>query len=165
LQRVPDAPAGTPETIAAPSVWDRLAERLNPAYERPKLRDGVVARQLTTRRGEPYYIAKSASAGTYVRLAPDEYFLLGLMDGQHQVKDLVLAHFLQYQCLAFQRVAHLVTQLRQYRFLVEEPRDAWGDLAARLAQRAWTYRLDHLLNSFRYHEFALTGLDPVITML
>ena len=39
------------------------------------------------------------------RLAPDEYFLLGLMDGSRQVKDLVMAYFLQYKSFAFQNFA------------------------------------------------------------
>src|SRR5579883_1159679 len=104
----PAAPAG---------VWARLADRLNPAYERPTLRPGLEARRLTTTRGQAYNICKNPAAGTYVRLAPDEYFLLGLLDGTRQVKDLVLAYFLEYRRFAFQRVTHLVAELHRHRFL------------------------------------------------
>jgi putative peptide zinc metalloprotease protein len=138
---------------------------VDPAFSRPKLRAGVVARRFTAADGEAYYIAKSTSARTYVRLAPDEYFLLGLMDGERQLKDLVRAYFLEYHRFAFQRIVDAVDQLRQQRFLVEEPRDMWAGLQAQLAQRSWTYRVDRLIKSFRYHEFPLNGLDPVITAL
>jgi CRP-like cAMP-binding protein/Zn-dependent protease len=155
MQQPLDAPAG---------VWDQLAQRLNPAYEQPRLRDGVVTRRLSTSRGEEYYIAKSP-AGTYVRLAPDEHFLLPLMDGQRQVKDLVLAYFLQFHTFAFQRVAHVVAQLRQHRFLTEEPRDAWAGLRLHFARQTWGYRIDRLIRGFKYHEFGLNGLDGPLTAL
>src|SRR3954468_2622431 len=100
MEQAPTASVG--EASSPPTVWERLADRLNPAYEAPKLREGIVSRRLTTSRGQDYYIVKNPEAGTYVRLAPDEHFLLGLMDGQRQVKDLVLAYFLEYRGFAFQ---------------------------------------------------------------
>ena len=163
MQPASESPAAS-ET-PPPSVWDQLAERLNPAFERPKLRDGIEARLLTNSRGEEYYIAKNPAAGTYVRLAPDEYYLLGLMDGTRQVKDLVMAYFLQYKSFAFQRIAHVVHELRQQRFLTEEPRDAYGGLRRHYALRSWTFRIDRLIKSFKYHEFPLEGIDGAITAL
>ena len=138
MQRSGETPGDNSGRSQAAGVWEQLAERLNPAYECPRLRMASWSASSPRRMATPYYMLKSPSTGTYVRLAPDEYFLLGLMDGQHQVKDLVLAYLLEYQRLAFERVAHLVAQLRQYRFLVEEPRDAWGGLGRRFARRTWT---------------------------
>ncbi|SRR5579884_1294410 len=161
----PPPPATTASSAPAPdasppaSVWDRLAERLNPAYARPRACGGLVARQFTTTRGRPYYIVKNPAAGTYVRLTPDEYFLLGLMDGQRQVKDLVLAYLQRYHRFAFQRILDVVDQLREHRFLAEEPRDVWSSLAARLAQRHWTYRANRLVRGFLFHQLPLQGLD------
>jgi len=152
------APASAP-VAAEGSVWDKLARRLNPAYARPKACGGLVAREFTTTRGEPYYIVKNPTAGTYVRLAPDEYFLLGLLDGRRQVKDLVLAYLQRYHRFAFSRIVNIVSQLRQHRFLTEAPRDAWGNLAARLAEDHWIHRINRLVRGFLYHEFPLHGLD------
>jgi len=158
--------ASAAEEPAAPGgVWARLADRLNPAFEYPKVRDGIEARLLTTSRGIEYYICKNPRTGTYVRLAPDEYYLLGLMDGTRQVKDLVLAYFLQYKSFAFQRIAHVVAELRQHQFLVEEPRDAWAGLNRHFLKRTFAYKLDQMIGSFRYHEFPLTGIDGTITAL
>ncbi|HZS01100.1 MAG TPA: cyclic nucleotide-binding domain-containing protein [Chloroflexota bacterium] len=164
MQQASESPAasGAP---AAPSVWEQLADRLNPAFERPQVREGIEVRLLTNSRGEPYYIAKNPAAGTYVRLAPDEYFLLGLMDGTRQVKDLVMAYFLEYKAFAFQRIAHVVRELRQQRFLSEEPRDAYGGLRRHFALESWTYRIDRVIKSFKYHEFPLEGIDGAVTGL
>ena len=90
MLQAPDS-APRSQMAAGLGVWDRLAERLNPVYGRPQLRHGVVARRFQTARGEEYYIAKSPRAGTYLRLAPDQHFILGLVDGHRQVKDLALA--------------------------------------------------------------------------
>lgn len=156
-----------PPTTAAPparDVWQALADRLNPAYERPCLRAGVVSRGFTSVRGDAYYIARSP-AGTYVRLAPEEHSLLALMDGEHQVKDLVLAYFGEHHCFAFQRVVHLVSELRTHCFLREGPRDAWAGLGTQFARRSWVYRVDQLIKSYKYHEFGLNGLDPIFSAL
>jgi CRP-like cAMP-binding protein/Zn-dependent protease len=165
MQQAPDSSPSAAEAPPPPSVWDHLAERLNPAFERPKVREGLEARLLTTSRGEEYYIVKNPSAGTYVRLAPDEYFLLGLMDGTRQVKDLVLAYFLEYKSFAFQRIAHVVRELRRQRFLTEEPRDVWAGLRAIFGRETWTYRIDVLIKSFKYREFPMEGIDPAITAI
>jgi putative peptide zinc metalloprotease protein len=164
------AQASTPSAAAAePSppegVWAALADRLNPAFERPKLREGIESRLLTNSRGEEYYICKNPQTGTYVRLAPDQYYLLALMDGTRQVKDLVLAYFLQYKSFAFQRVAHVVAELRQHQFLTEEPRDVWGGLNRHFVKKSWLYKVDRLIASFRYHEFPLNGIDGTLGKL
>jgi putative peptide zinc metalloprotease protein len=163
VQQAPES--ATAGETPPPSVWDRLAERLNPAFERPKLRDGIEARLLKNSRGEEYYIAKNPAAGTYVRLAPDEYYLLGLMDGTRQVKDLVMAYFLQYKSFAFQRIAHVVHELHQQRFLTDEPRDVTLGLRRHFGKQSWTYRIDRLIKSFKYHEFPLEGIDGAITAI
>jgi len=165
MQQAPDSSATTEAEAPPPSVWEHLADRLNPAFERPKLVEGTEARLLTTSRGQEYYIVKNPKTGTYVRLAPDEYYLLGLMDGTRQVKDLVLAYFLQYKSFAFQRIAHVVAQLRHQRFLTEEPRDVWFGLTYHFAKQTWTYRVDRLIKSFKYHEFGLEGIDGAITQI
>jgi putative peptide zinc metalloprotease protein len=153
------------EAPPPPSVWDQLADRLNPALDRPRLVSSVEGRLLANSRGEQYYIVKNPHAGTYVRLAVDEYFLLGLMDGSRQVKDLVLAYFLQHKSFAFQRIAHVVAQLRQHRFLTEEPRDAWQGLNRKLQEKTLVYKIDQVIRAFKYHEFALDRIDGRMTAI
>jgi CRP-like cAMP-binding protein/Zn-dependent protease len=164
VPEVASATNATQETAKA-NVWNQLASRINPAYQCPKLRDGIVTSKLVSARGGEYYIIKSARAGTYLRLTPDEYFLLGLMDGNHQVKELVLAYFFEYRSLAFERIANLVEQLRQQRFLIQEPRDAWSGLRRHFADRTWTARVDRTLRAFISYEFPVPGIDGTVTAL
>ena len=57
------APAPTPIGVGAErSVWAELAKRLNPAYARPKVCGGLVAREFTTTRGELLLIDARADA-------------------------------------------------------------------------------------------------------
>src|SRR5262249_9546622 len=121
---------GMMDGAAVSTVWDALGDRINPVLDRPKLQSGVVARRLSTARGEEYFIVKNPATRTYVRLTPDEHYLLALMDGNHQVKDLVLAYFSKYRRLAPRRVLHLVDELRGHRFLTEPPGTVWEGLSA-----------------------------------
>ena len=54
------------------------------------------------------------------------------MDGQHSVKELVIAYYQRYGVFALARVAGLVRLLREQRFLNEPPVDTYGRLLARL---------------------------------
>src|SRR5260370_37292431 len=81
------------------------------------------------------------------------------MDGSRQVKDLVLAYFLQHKSFAFQRIAHVVAQLRQHRFLAEPPRDAWQGLNRKLQEQSLVYKIEQVIRASKYHEFARAGID------
>ena len=149
-----------------PSVWQRLQERLDPLQLRPRLRSDVVIRALETRDHQPYYMAKSPRAGTYVRLSPRERDLLVLMDGEHTVKQIVLADFAAHKSLAFKRVIQLVTLLRAQSFLVDRLVPTYALLQQRLrtrsGPRAWATRLAALLLQ---SEIAIRGIDPFVTAL
>jgi putative peptide zinc metalloprotease protein len=68
----------------------------------------------------------------YARLDPREFDLLPLMNGEHSVKELVIAYYQRYGVLALARVAGLVRLLSQQRLLVEPPVDVYARLGARL---------------------------------
>jgi len=121
------------EQPAPASVWVRLAEVLGPEGQRPQLRPGLERRDFVTRRGEPYAVLKNPSAGTYLRVGPSERFLLDMMDGQHTLRDLVLAYLARYDALAFGRVIDLVDTLHARFLLADDPRPVYPSLAARLA--------------------------------
>ncbi len=122
--------------LAPDSVWARLGAALGPEGQRPCLRDGLERGDFVTRRGEPYAVLKNAAAGTYLRVGPSERFLLDLMDGQHTLRDLVLAYLARYGALAPGRVASLVDTLHARHLLTGEPRPVYPLLAARLAPAA-----------------------------
>jgi hypothetical protein len=47
-----------------------------------------------------YYVLKNPTARTYLRLEESDYNLWQLMDGEHTVKDLVVAHFMTHKTFA-----------------------------------------------------------------
>jgi putative peptide zinc metalloprotease protein len=150
----------------APSVWLRLQERLDPLQLRPTLRPDIVIRALETRDHQPYYMAKSPRAGTYIRLSPRERDLLVLMDGEHTVKQIVLADFAAHKSLAFKRVIQLVMLLQAQSFLVDRLVPTYALLQQRLRTRGgpreWATRVAALLLQ---SEITLRGIDPFVTAL
>src|SRR3954447_21320397 len=115
------------------SVWAKLERALGPDGQRPRLRAGLERQDFLTRRGEAYAILKNPAADTYLRLGPSESFLVDLMDGEHTVRDLVLAYLARYDALAFARVSDLLERLHAGRFLAEDPRPVYDPLTERLA--------------------------------
>src|SRR5438445_10153697 len=114
------------------SVWETLGRALSPVEERPRVAAGLESACYRTRSGAEYVVVHNPARRTYARLDPREFDLLPLMDGQHSVKELVIAYYQRCGVLAMARVAGLVRLLRQQRFLVEGSLDVYCALAARL---------------------------------
>src|SRR2546427_1434863 len=114
------------------SVWETLGRALSPVEERPRVAAGLESACYRTRSGADYVVVHNPARRTYARLDPREFELLALMDGQHSVKELVIAYYQRFGVLALQRVAGLVGLLRQQGFLNEPARDAYTQLASRL---------------------------------
>jgi putative peptide zinc metalloprotease protein len=116
------------------TVWEVLARALSPVEDRPRLAPGLESACYTTRSGADYVVVHNPAARAYARLDPREFELLPLMDGQHSVKELVIAYYQRHGVLALARVAGLVRLLQQQTFLqVSSPlADAYQTLAVRL---------------------------------
>lgn len=111
------------------------------------------------------YVLKNPRAGTYVRLTSDEYFLVGLMDGTRQTRELVLAYLGAYRKLALQKVLHVVDELRSHGFLTDSPRDAWREVADALERRTLAGHLDTLARRVGPREVVLRGTDSFFDSL
>jgi CRP-like cAMP-binding protein len=131
-------------------IWDTLGRALSPVEDRPRLAAEVESARYTTRAGAEYVVIHNPAARAYARLDPREFELLPLMDGQHSVKELVIAYYQAHGVFALARVAGLVRLLRQQTFLqVSLPDDdAYAQLAARLRGRP-RYRLPSELTTSR----------------
>jgi putative peptide zinc metalloprotease protein len=141
------------------SVWDRLRLAVDVAEYRPRLRDGLIWRKLTTAGGEDYIIIQNPEAATYLRLPPEDFFVFQLMDGTLTIRDLVVAYMLKFQKFALPRVARLVHDLRYNQFLVDPPYFTYQQLG-RLARPASIGSFaDNLLNLTLKREFAIKGID------
>ena len=113
------------------TVWDALGRALSPVEERPRLAPGLESAAYTTRSGAEYVVVHNPAARAYARLDPREFELLPLMDGQHSVKELVVAYYQAHGVLALARVAGLVRLLRHQALL--QLSDPLGDVYATLA--------------------------------
>ena len=107
----------------APAVAGRGSARAS--------RAGLESACYTTRSGADYVVVHNPAGRAYARLDPREFELLPLMDGQHSVKELVIAYYQRYGVLALARVAGLVRLLSQQRFCVSDPRPTPTSACAR----------------------------------
>lgn len=155
MSTVADAPAR--------AVWDQLDEAMSPAVYRPRLRDGLLWRELTSARGEEYVIVQNPDAATYLRLAPDEFFLFERMDGSRTIQQLVVEYMLEFHRFAMPRVVQLVQQLKVNQFLIDPPRFVWGPLRARLDAGRVGRFVDSYAKSLIQREFPVDGLDGILT--
>jgi putative peptide zinc metalloprotease protein len=114
------------------TVWEALGRALSPVEGRPRVAPGLESARYTTRSGAEYVVVHNPAGRAYARLEPREFDLLPLMDGQHSVKELVVAYYQRYGVLALARVAGLVRLLSQQRLLVDAPVDAYAELGATL---------------------------------
>ena len=120
---------GTPTGPADPDLWRAVADRLNPARARPRLRDGIEEVAQTSLRGERYLMLRSPDPqASYLRLAPEERELAHRMDGSRTVAVLVGEFARISGQLSPDRVLRLVADLAGNRMLDELPVDAFRPL-------------------------------------
>lgn len=97
--------------------------------------DGRPGRLRPDRRGAagPHH-----GRGAYARLAPEDEFILGRIDGCRTIRDLVLDYLAEYRAFAYERVVGLVEQLRAAgrAALYREIPFSQADCLAALAYRA-----------------------------
>lgn len=150
-------------TTETTSVWTALGDACNPAYYRPQRRAEVIWRELTTAHGEDYVIVQNPDLATYRRIAPDELFLLELMDGEHSVQDLVIAYMMRYHKFALPRVVSLVRDLKGGWMLVDPPRYFYGPLGAKTRPRRVTAFAEGVVATLWNREFPVNGIDGVLS--
>jgi Zn-dependent protease len=146
------------------SIWVWLAQKLDLAQSRPQAADGVIVSQLTDRDG-PYYILKNPATKTYFRLSDRDHFLWQRMDGNHTVKDMVVAYFMEYKVLAFARVGVLLEGLKSAVLLTEQPVNVYQQVRTQLDRRDPQKRLADLGKILLEKQFPIRGVDRLLTSL
>jgi putative peptide zinc metalloprotease protein len=150
-----------PSTASDGGLWAWLKAQVDLAQYRPQALPSAVASELTGREG-PYVILKNPQAKTYYRISDRDYYLWQRMDGCRTVKDLVIAHFLEYKSFAFSHIASLVLGLKQNQLLVDQPANVYGQVRFQLARRRPQTRLMGLWAAFMGKQFAVGGLDRML---
>jgi putative peptide zinc metalloprotease protein len=145
------------EEMPAPAanLWATLEDRLDFSKGKPKRAPGVeVARHRTT-QGAEYYVLHQLQARTYLKIEPQDHFLWELMDGEHSIRDLALAYFIQYKAFPFDRLVYLIGQLKARQLLTDKPHAVFGAVADHFASQTLAYRLQRFADASMQKEFSL----------
>ncbi len=157
-----EAPLGSPER---PGLWQWLAQQADFARERPRRRTDLECTQFESARLGSYYVLKNPARGSYLKLAPEDHFLFSRMDGEHTVRDLLLAYYREFGSLAFSRVLGLIRELKEGGFLHQEQPRLMSYLRRRCARRDWLGRLAALGQAVLHKELAIGGIGHWVEAL
>ncbi len=140
-------------------LWSSLKQRLDLTKKKPRRLAGVEVACQPSTRGDPVYVLKSPLRPSYLKLDARDYTLFEQMDGEHTVRDLAVAYFVQFQAFPFDRLVHLLEQLKANGLLEEKACDVFGQVTTQVAARRLAYRLQHLADQATQMELSLKGGD------
>ena len=135
------------EDTDGPTLWDHLDHHLRLVRARPRLRADLVVSQ-QEEAGTTYYVVKDPVALTYYRFKENEYFILTLLDGNHEVRDLVPAYTQKYRPIRPETVQGFLDKVESFGLFERGRESLFARLRVRLASRVAS-RLGALLR-FNY---------------
>ena len=118
------------------SLWDHLDLQVRLVKARPRLRtDLVISPQQEA--GAVFYVVKDPVALTYYRFKENEYFILTLLDGHHEVRDVVQAYTQKYRPIRPETVQGFLSKVESFGLLQMRGRqNLFSLLVARLPSPA-----------------------------
>lgn len=128
----------------------------------PRRIQGYALKKLTDARGETYWILKNLRTDAYLRLTAEQVFLWNEMDGDASVQDIAVAYMMTYGKLAITGLIMLLDQLQQKGF-IEPLVDVYGAVNQSVAQQRANVFWRRLARGFLNTEFAIGGIDGLIT--
>jgi putative peptide zinc metalloprotease protein len=146
-------------------LWQNLRDQMDLAQKRPKGLDTIEVAFQQASGGDSYCVLRNPDADTYLKLDPRDHFLWELMDGEHSVRDLAVAYYAEFGAFAFDRLIHLLTQLKGNHFLEEKPADVFGTITTHFAAKKLIFHLKRFSETFTQKEFAFRNADRFITAL
>jgi putative peptide zinc metalloprotease protein len=145
----------------ATNLWVRLEDRLDFSRRKPcRAAQVEVVRQVGA-KGDEYYILRNTEANTYLKIDAQDYFLWQHLDGEHAVRDLAVAYFAAYKSFPFDRLVHLLEQLKAKRLLEEKPVHVLGGISLRLEERTLAFHLQQFAETSMQKEFSLRNVDGI----
>ena len=131
-----DGPRGLWNDLASDSsgsidVWACLADQLDLGAYVPVPTPDVEEREIEGRDGRRFWVLRSPSLN-YLRLDATDLDLWQRMDGQRNVRQIALDHFLERGGFVADRLSRLVRRLRIDGFLGPPPKDAFAEVDRRL---------------------------------
>lgn len=128
---------------------------------RPHAREGWALKHLTDDKGEDYFVLKNLNQAVYIRLLERDAFLWKLMDGQHSLRDILVAYMQKYHSLGADRLLDLLDELTEKGFLLRTAREPQAKPQGGFARVLETSR--KVLEFFFQKQFPIQGVDAIIT--
>jgi len=149
----------------ATNLWARLEDRLDFSRRKPRRAPQVEVVRQAAASGAEYYILHNTEASTYLKINAQDYFIWQRLDGEHSVRDLAVAYFAAYKSFPFDRLVHLLDELKAKRLLEERPVHVLGGIAHRLEERTLAYRLQRFTETSMQKEISLRNVDGTFATL
>ena len=130
---------------------------------KPRRKSGFALKQLTDQSGATYWILKNLRDNTYVRLSEEQVFVWNELDGDATVQDIAVAYMIAYGKLAINSLILLLDQLQQKGFIEDPLLDVYGAVDVSMARRKANVWWRRALGAFLNKEFAIQGIDGLIT--
>jgi putative peptide zinc metalloprotease protein len=141
-----------------PSLWDHVDAQLRLVKARPRLRaDLVISAQ--EEAGTVSYVVKDPVALTYYRFKENEYFVLTLLDGHHEVRDVVQAYSQAYRPIRPQTVQGFLDRVESFGLLAHGRQNLFGLLVARLPAARAAAHLGALLRGLLRFNYTVPDTD------
>jgi putative peptide zinc metalloprotease protein len=141
-------------------LWKNLSEDLKLWKERPKLRDDLVTSRMEE-RGRIYYVVKDPVALRYFKLRENEYFILSLLDGNHELRDIVIAYSTKYRPINVQAVSSFLDSLDTMELIERKEENIFALLKARFPVRKKAFFINKILSL----SFTIGDADKVVTKI
>lgn len=100
--------------------------------DRPSRIRGVQVTPQTLQTGDIQYVLHTTDPQRFFRLSPEGYFIWQLLDGEHTLKDIALAYFVQFKAFAPDKIAEIIGGLSHAGLIAGR-----AHTVARLQQQAW----------------------------
>jgi putative peptide zinc metalloprotease protein len=149
----------TQDDVPDSDLWAGIAKAIDTRMERPEARIDVIAEPLP---GDKGVVLCDEKNGVYVRLASEDAFLWGHMDGSRTQVDLVVDYMMQYKALAPDRVAGLVATLSDQGLLTGPRTDLYPSLKTHFLSRTPMGRINTFTQLFLKREFAISDVDRLV---
>jgi putative peptide zinc metalloprotease protein len=156
----PDLDGGSAEF----GIWHSLEKHIQIAEYKPKRNPQVIEQELSDHSG-PYFVLKNIAEKTYLRLSAPEYKLWQSMDGETNVQELIVEHFMTTGEFAHATVVRLIDLLYQKSMFTDPPVAVWQQVNQDIITRTWRYRLSLPAQKFLNQPFGFKGLDKYITQI
>jgi len=149
----------------ATNLWARLEDRLDFSRRKPRRAPQVEVVRQAAASGAEYYILHNTEASTYLKINAQDYFIWQRLDGEHSVRDLAVAYFAAYKSFPFDRLVHLLDELKAKRLLEERPVHVLGGIAHRLEERTLAFRLQRFAETSMQKEISLRNVGGMFATL